>query len=74
MVCNGTKGIDLVSINSAVRQPLVAFSNVTMLNAPVGVFPDEEVASEEDPVHMVFQSFEIKPDGKREYQMHKLAL
>jgi hypothetical protein len=54
MVCNGSKGIDLVSINSGVRQPLIAFSNLTNLGTPVAVFPDECVACEWDAVHMVF--------------------
>lgn len=54
MVCNGTKGIDLVCINSGVRQPLVAFSNLPNYSTPVAVFPDECIAHKWDAVHMVF--------------------
>ena len=60
--------------------PLVKFSAYPTYGTPVAIFPDEPDESnkhlykEGHPIHMIYESFEIKPDGKREYRIHKLAL
>ena len=80
MVCNGTHGIDLLCLNTGVRQALVKFSAYPNYGTPVAIFPDEPDESnkhlykEGHPIHMIFESAETKPDGKREYRIHRLAL